>query len=127
MKIYIASCLTNARNVKALATKLMTMGDIECFQTWPDTHDTDEELCALRDLHQIERADLVLVYTEGCELVSGGMHFEAGYAYAAGIPVAVVGPLVHVFYHLQDIEKYSSLADFLTRTELLNRGQNSGV
>lgn len=66
---------------------------------------------ALIDLDDIKRSDLLLVFTEHASESLGGMHFETGYAHAAGIPVWVVGPQVMIFHHLSTISTFANLGD----------------
>lgn len=66
---------------------------------------TDPEtlrLCALEDLEDIRKSDVLVAFTESPEVgfTSGGRHVETGYALAMGIPVIVVGPVENVFHHL---------------------------
>ena len=116
LKIYIASRFLNARIVKALSTKLMSLAPVRCVQTWPDERDDcGPAAAALRDLFEIEKSDMVVVYTIDCEGIPGGMHFEAGYAYGQGKRIVVIGPLVNIFYYLPDVERYDNIQDFLKR------------
>ena len=125
MKVYLASRFTNRNFVKAFASKVLTMRctardpHIEFVQTWTEEpvltvmeSGLQKEL-AYRDLHDLDEADAIFILTEGCELVPGGMHFEAGYAYASGKRIVVIGPRVNVFYHLGDVEWYPSVQAFL--------------
>jgi hypothetical protein len=57
------------------------------------------------------------VLTTG-ELARGGRHFETGYAYRAGIPVILVGPVEHAFHHLDGVNVSTHAGLF----ELLDRG-----
>lgn len=118
--VYIASRFVNQALVKTVSVKLgLARHPWRCIQTWPNEvlGTTPESVCAMRDLDEIAQADIVLVLTEGCERVPGGMHFEAGYGYAHNKEVIVVGPRCHVFHHLPDILWYSSLDTFLAEFE----------
>ena len=118
-RVYIASRFTNRDAVKALSLKLATARQPwHCIQTWPNESELSNPLeNALRDLQEIDSADIVLVMTENCENVPGGMHFEAGVAYAKGKAVIVVGPKVNIFYHLPSIVHVPTLREFLAEFE----------
>ena len=128
MKVYVSSRFKNKELVKSFMLKLLTMRHrtmepMEFVQTWQDedaskgSQAIDDHLYAKqvahRDLTELDRAEVVIILTEGCELVPGGMHFEAGYAYAQGKRIIVIGPRVHVFYHMGTIESYESIGQFL--------------
>lgn len=112
--VYVASRFVNRELVKNFTAKLLTCNPpIYCIQTWPDEKvDTDPKLCAAVDLDQIDYVPTVIVLTQECEKTPGGMNFEAGYAYAKGKRVIVIGPRVHVFFHLPDIEWYPDIQSF---------------
>jgi nucleoside 2-deoxyribosyltransferase len=61
---------------------------------------------AQQDLADIAAAEVLLAFTEIPESPHrrGGRHFEAGYAYALGKPIIVIGPTEHAFYCLPDIQ-----------------------
>jgi nucleoside 2-deoxyribosyltransferase len=89
------------------------------MNTWqletPEVKPTDKYLMnvACRDIREIDLSDELWVLSEDCEFVPGGMHFEAGYAYGQGKRVIVMGPKVHAFYNLPDIQHYANYQDFL--------------
>ena len=121
MKIYVASRFKNAGLVKAFSTKLMTLvPKYECIQTWTDEADkiaAGELGCpawqaAEQDLKELDEADAIIVLTENCEQVPGGMHFETGYAYAKGKRVIVIGPETHVFHHIPRIHHHKNVQAF---------------
>lgn len=60
---------------------------------------------AADDLADIDRADVVIAFTESPRSgpARGGRHFEAGYAYATGKPLIIVGHVENVFYALPDV------------------------
>lgn len=126
MRIYVSSRFKNQSLVKSFMLKILsmrhrTMEPVEFVNTWHNedatAHPQDDHLYAKemahRDLREIDACDTVIVLTDGCELVPGGMHFEAGYAYAQGKRIIVIGPRVNVFYHLGTIQSYASVPEFL--------------
>lgn len=134
MMIYIASRFGNQDRVKAFMTKVLTMtprmGRITYTNTWqlerledvpdatkfPKVNYDYNQMLAARDIMQIQAADTLLALTEDCEAVTGaGAHFEAGYAYATGMRIIVVGPRLHVFHYLPEIEWYPSASAFLAK------------
>lgn len=126
MKIYIASRFTpNNEIVQEMSQKLARIG-IECVQTWPlESANCSRIDAAKRDLKEIKSADTLILYTHGCEAVPGGMHFEAGYAFAKGKKFIVIGPKVHIFCDLAD-EHYEIFEDFLLRMDALTHDTREG-
>jgi len=114
MMVYIASRFRNKSGVKQLTAKFLTAKPpIHAIQSWPDEpEDNRPGFSAKCDLEEIQSADAVIVWTEDCELVPGGMHFEAGYALGLGKRVIQIGPRVNIFYHLPTIEHYDTIQDF---------------
>lgn len=134
MKAYVASRFMNRVYVAAFMMKCYTMqpksGELIVFTNTWQTADIGASLavmadpvadhryqyeCAYRDIHQIDEADAIIVLTDGCEAVPGGMHFEAGYAYGRGKRLIVIGPRVHVFYHMNSVEWYPDVATFFEK------------
>ena len=115
MRFYIASHYKNKELVVDLSKKLFAVG-IGTTQTWPtmpgDTEIIKADVAAI-DLSEIDAADGVIVLTENCERVSGGMHFEAGYGLGTGKAVLQVGPQVNIFYHLKNIRHFEAIEELL--------------
>jgi len=104
--LYIASTWANRDQVIAQSDKLAYVG-IRAVQTWVNLTVPDAELTpnkrreiSQQELFEIRQADAFLLMTEGCQKVSGGMHFEAGWALALGKPVYLLGPEVNIFCSL---------------------------
>jgi nucleoside 2-deoxyribosyltransferase len=68
------------------------------------------DLCrvASEDLHDIDQADAVILFTEYGKHFAGGRHVEAGYALALGKRLFIVGPRENVFYHLPQVVQAST-------------------
>jgi hypothetical protein len=113
MKPYIASRFKNKDLVKEVAKHLFDVG-VATTQRWPN----EAEGCtpveaATRDIEDMDESNCLMLLTEGCESVPGGMHFEMGYTYAQGKPVYVVGPKVHVFCHLPDVKHFETVDELI--------------
>lgn len=72
---------------------------------------------AAEDLEDIDRSDVLVVFTEDPSIghTSGGRHVEMGYALASDIEVVVVGPIENIFHHLVEAEgsRYDTWAEAL--------------
>lgn len=79
------------------------------------TDPTTLRACAIEDLVDIRKSDVLVAFTEGPEVghTSGGRHVETGFAMALGIPVVVVGPVENVFHHLHATRRYATWAEAL--------------
>ena len=98
MKLYIASRFKNKEFIKEFIETLPE--HIIVVSTWhtiPDTQDTNVEVAVGRDLSELDKADSILLITKDCELTPGGLHFEAGYAYAKQKGFFILGPAVNIF------------------------------
>lgn len=109
---YIASRFRNKPLVKDLAEQLRGARKTVCC-SWveEEPNTTSPRDAALQDLFEIRKSDAVLVVTTDCDLVPGGMHFEAGYALGKDIKVFLLGPAVNIFYELPQITKITTVED----------------
>ena len=123
MKIYIASSFKNAAVIRMLAVQLKHAG-FEVLCDWAYTKFADEGqlipddnedsiLEALRDIAQIDEADGVVFFNNGIPSTTGGLHFEMGYAFAAGKYVAVLGKQESVFYFLPSIDHFDTTEELI--------------
>lgn len=93
LKIYTASKLHHAEKFKKLRTD---WPEFHFTARWPFFHqqvdDSPEEAKKfwIDDLHDVERADVVLCYGEGDDILRGAL-VEVGMAFALGKRVIVVG------------------------------------
>lgn len=87
-----------------------------------DLHPEEVARHALTDLDDIERCDLLVVFTgnfiegfgyDAALLHSGGRHVETGYALAKGKPVFVVGEPENVFHRLPQVTVVGSWMELL--------------
>lgn len=107
MKVYIATSFRNRELARQVRAWVESQGH-ESTARWIDTHLEEMDLMtpedqaqeALSDLTDISGSDLVLLVTLGEPSSTGGMHFEAGYAYALGKDITVLGPDTNIFHAL---------------------------
>jgi len=126
MKIYLASRFRTAATVRALAGKLREAGHI-ITSTWHDIeatpaglvpysdpgHEDHARLAALRDIDQIQAADVFVILTEDCEKTPGGLWFEMGVAYDKCMPCFVLGPKINIFCYLPQVKVFTEEAALL--------------
>ena len=101
MRLYIASRFENKEWIRNYIRTLPSKYTV--VSTWHDLADTEDGArldAARRDLRELDECDAVVVVTTNCELTPGGLHFEAGYAYARGKKVYRIGNCVNIFYDL---------------------------
>jgi hypothetical protein len=88
----------------------------------------DRQRFAEEDLEDLATCDCIISFTEmpGTAVRGGGRHFEAGYAFCAGIRNIVVGYREHVFHNLEDIEFYPTweecLAELAREADAIRNG-----
>jgi len=104
MKIYVAGSWTARTDLVGRAAELKTLGHT-VTASWlysPKEHDdwqNGEKELALRDLADIDRADMVIV---DCNTPSstGGYHVETGYCLGLGLGFWTIGKRINSFQHL---------------------------
>jgi len=71
--------------------------------------------CAEEDMEDIKNADLLIAFSEHPHVgfTSGGRHVELGFALAYWKRVVVIGPAENLFHHVERVERYASLSEFL--------------
>jgi len=126
LRVYLAGRWARRAELALLGNQLRALG-VEVTARWlRDGGDDDPKryaMCALVDVQDVIRADVVVLFTDGQDTpggFSGGRHFEAGYAMALGKPLYLVGPRENVFHHLPAVQVCDSWADFL-RVAILPR------
>lgn len=81
----------------------------------PDHHIPNDALAkfAAEDLEDIDASEVVICFTETPRTgpSRGGRHWEAGYAYARGKRVIIVGETENIFYALPAITQVDSWED----------------
>ena len=133
-RIYLASRFSRREEMLGHAEVLASLGH-EVVSRWvfgaheivgkggEDTAYPEEQRAdfAAHDIADVERADIVLSFTEEPRKPStnrGGRHVEFGYALALGkrrgIAVGIVGPRENVFHCLPEVKQFNSFDDFLS-------------
>jgi len=121
VKIYLAASYGRKKQVARLAKELKIRG-FTLVSTWytegyPPTVQlqdvSHEELrqIALRDVQELEQAEVLVVISDAPAYVRGGKHFETGFAYRKGIPVVVLGEREHSFHYLPDVRVVSNMRE----------------
>jgi hypothetical protein len=119
MKVYFASDFGRAPEVVDLARRCSAVPQIEVVSRWHASIVPEEAssatlmggppdaavalAAAARNLEDLDTADVLVVLTTGA-LARGGRHFETGYAYHAGTPIVLAGPVEHAFHRLPNIK-----------------------
>jgi nucleoside 2-deoxyribosyltransferase len=110
MKIYIAASFNSAERIYEQALELESIGHT-VTGVWFQPHDPIEkmwdgnfggrvaEVMAVRDLHHIKKADLMVIDTLDPSS-TGGRNVELGYAIGLGKRVILIGKAENVFMSL---------------------------
>jgi hypothetical protein len=110
--------------MQAHAADLRAIG-VEVVSRWIDGHhevrpdidanhsQQEAQGWAYEDLTDIERADMLVLFTESNGYRRGGCLIEFGYALGNGLNLAVVGPTDNVFTCLWGIRHYDDWAELL--------------
>lgn len=75
--------------------------------------DDTAERFAGEDLEDVDRADMVISFSEPPRVAStsrGGRHVEFGYGLARDKEMVLVGPRENVFHHLDEVRQFNSAA-----------------
>ena len=105
MRVYLAGGDSRRATLRTYAEKLKQAGH-EIVSSWiylpDDDFDTENRgALATQDIRDLDSCDALVLFTIGGR--KGGKDFEAGYVYARGKRVVVVGPFTHVFTFLEEI------------------------
>lgn len=115
-KVYLSASFLRQAEMRDVREKLALHG-IRVVSSWLDEQNQrPEEVCAARDLEDIENADELLSFTELSDAgyMTGGRHVELGYALGRGVSrFAIIGPRENVFHHLSFVEQFDSLDAWL--------------
>lgn len=109
MNYYLAGAYDARVEIDRYARHLRLYG-ITVTSRWHDGHmelapeefydsDAYQRMCACEDVYDIDKADVVLVFTEH-NSTSGGYHTELGYALGRNKCVYIIGPVLNPFHRL---------------------------
>lgn len=125
--IYIAARFVRQEEMRQYRDELVRMGFFVTSR-WLDGHKIPEGISeaemnrmrirlAQEDLEDVARADTVLLFTEAIQHEvkggRGGRHFEAGYGFAMGKKLTIIGPTENIFYYAANIKRYFDWHDFI--------------
>ena len=140
MNVYLATDFGRADDAAEIAQLVEQDPDVRVVSRWLTELRPEEKAAAAgiggpprgaaleaaeRNLHDIDACDVFILMTTGSP-ARGGRHFEAGYAFARGKPIVIVGPVEHAFQHLARavVPDAAQLPDALKdiQASLRNRG-----
>lgn len=126
MKVYLASRYSRRGELQCYARELGVLG-IECTSRWLGPSGEQEknpsvehrQKCAKIDIDDVDACDTLVLFTEpkGTPVTGGGRHFEAGYAFAKGKRIMVVGSREHIFLEMDSVSLFESWQDALNQIE----------
>lgn len=132
MEIYLAASWRQRKRMRMIAEYLTQNGhgftSSWIFSEDPNgmgpteiAADSDKaEAGGARDVHDINRADRVAVFTD-IPSSTGGFHVEYGYAIGNGKPVDVIGPRPNVFYALDGMYEIRHFPDAIAWFDQLHK------
>lgn len=110
VRLYLAAPWSDREYVNELAVCLERIHGVKVVSTWhePKNEEKAERLAAEQCLREICNADALVLKTHDTESadwchLSGGRHFETGYALALGKMIIVVGEKGNVFHSLRQV------------------------
>ena len=114
MRIYLAARYARRAEMERYAAQLNVSGHTVDARWIVDDGEKAERTCAIEDFEDIDRADVLIAFTEPPDIPDtpgasrGGRHVEFGMAVALKKPVIVVGPRENVFHHLPAVQQLDS-------------------
>jgi len=114
--------------MRQVRDRIETSDGYEVVARWIDQEDQDEGLgadvltenphlgtpYAQKDMEDIDKAGIVVLFTSGNGGGRGGYHTELGLALARDIPIMIVGPRENVFHTLSQITRVSTIDELMT-------------
>lgn len=112
--VYIAASWSRQLEMREVAKTLKIYG-VQVTSRWlyeESTRTTDKfrRACALIDVEDVERAQILIRFSDNLNgdpvpshLATGARHFEMGYAWGLGKPIIVVGERQHAFDFLPNV------------------------
>ena len=124
-RFYIATRFRNKSHGLEIAHKLETAYGMACTARWlvrkekTDPDNATRNAYAVEDFDDIRHSQIVIVLTENCEAVPGGMWVEMGFALALNKAVFVYGPQINIFCGLCPVvTEFGHLENLLTHSPL---------
>jgi len=116
LKVYVAAAYPMRTTAVWIASYLKEKGGCEITSCWLAIQDDWTTETARRDLFDIDRADVVVLYNpvEYANMGTGGRHFEIGYGFARGKRIFILGEKSNVFHEL-----FTTTAKIETLVEML--------
>lgn len=115
--VYLAARYGRRAELAAVAHALRVIGfDVVSRWVFGAHESTEDVTSALEDIQDLERAEIVVSFTEGERApgrARGGRHVEFGFGLARGKRLIVVGPRENVFHHLPGVEAVGSASQLL--------------
>lgn len=111
-KVYLAARFSKRANMEEKANILKACGfEITSRWVYGGEDGLSREQIAMLDLADVDRADIVVSFTEpeGSYNRGGGRHTEFGYALAKNKRMVLIGPREQVFHHHAAVEQYETL------------------
>lgn len=132
MKIYIAARFSKRPEANRLAHMLIVKHHTitsrwvkpECDHVMPTGLSSqakydERQKFAKEDLDDIDACDWMISLTEKPRGNGrGGRHVEFGYALASGKILTIIGPRETVFHHLQNVEHFYTIYEFIKSRQL---------
>jgi len=116
MKVYLAAMYSLMTSMQFYHDRLRNAGH-EPTSRWVDGNEEDmsQAEAAAMDLIDVERADVLILFTnqKGTMFKGGGRFVELGYAIAIDKRIIVVGDYENVFIHLPEITRVDTFTQAL--------------
>lgn len=122
MRIYLATSYRRKKELQKYAQELETLGHVVVSRWLAERKDESIEIedvserflktHAENDLEDINSADLFVIFTKNRK-ERGGMYVEEGYARARGMKIFLVGPRIHIFHFLADVQRFDNFGGFV--------------
>lgn len=125
--VYIAARFSRRPEANALARELQNRGhSITSRWVKPETdhvlptgisrqaEDSERRRFAMEDMDDVRQCDwCISLMEEPRSNTRGGRHIEFGVALALNKKLTIIGPRETVFHHLDDIEQYNTIDEFV--------------
>lgn len=111
-KLYLAARFSRREEMEEKANILKRCGfDIVSRWVYGGEEGLTREQIAMLDLTDVDRADIVVSFTEpeGSYCPGGGRHTELGYALKGNKKIVIIGDREQVFHHHPAVEQYATL------------------